>query len=128
MWLEHRYASAASTHRIQHRPMLRRHRHDMPSTHTFDREIVRFRRAAGEHDLPRRRAGKLRDPLASCIYGLLRLPAEQMAAARRIAEFRPEIRQHGVQYPGVDGRRRMVIEVDRLVHGRYSILRRNGAY
>ena len=49
-------------------------------------------------------------------HRLLRLPTQRMAAARRITKPLAEIRKHRLQDIAINGRRRVVIEIDGPFH------------
>ena len=54
--------------------------------------------------------------LARRLDRLLRLPAVGVAAARRVAEALGEPRQHRLEHPRIERRRRVVVHVDRTRH------------
>ena len=82
----------------------------------FDREIRRFSSAAGEDNLFRRRIDQLGDLPASVLHGFLGLPTEFMVAARCVAEFLREIRNHGFDNARVDRRGRVIIKINRKLN------------
>ena len=83
---------------------------------TLQREVVRFGRAAGEHDFLRGCANQIRDLLARLLNRLFRFPSEAMIAARRIAEEFLEIRQHRIEHARVDRGCCVVIEINGQLH------------
>src|SRR5688572_2075378 len=82
----------------------------------LDRQVVGLGRAAREDDLLRIGADEVRDLLARGLDGLLSLPAEGVVAARRIAEVVGEVRQHRLDDPWIDGRRGVIVHVNRELH------------
>src|SRR4029450_1098655 len=65
-----------------------------------------------------RRADQRRHLTPRAFDRLLRAPSERMLAARGVAELRGEVRQHRLEDTRVDGRRRVVVEIDgALAHG-----------
>ena len=62
------------------------------------------------------RADQGGDLLAGLLDGRLRLPAEGVAAAGRVAELLGEVRQHRLDHARVGPRRRVVVHVDRRLH------------
>ena len=54
---------------------------------SFQRDVVRFRRAAGKDDLLGISVDKVRDLAAGDLPRLFRFPAIRMAARMRVAEF-----------------------------------------
>ena len=110
--------------RIEHRVVLGGHRHDVQRParvrrrHAPQREVVGFGGAAREADLPRVGADQAGHLPARGGHRVAGGPAERVVAARGVAEAFTEERQHRLDHPGVDGRRRVVIQVDgRLAHG-----------
>ena len=57
---------------------------------------------------------------ATCLRALLDrflgLPSERMVAARRVAELLGEVRHHRLEHPRIDGRRGVIVHVDRKLH------------
>src|SRR6266704_1787693 len=107
---------------VEHRLVLGRGRDDVISLvlveldHALDGEIVRLRGAAREDDLLRLGIDETGDPLAAYLDGLLRFPAEPMAAARGISEDAAQVRHHRLEHPGVEGCRGVVVHVDARAH------------
>ena len=80
-------------------------------------EVVRFRRPAREDDLLRvgmDRGGNLAARLVDCRLGL---PAENVVARGGVAEDFSEIRRHRLDHARVDWRCRVVVHVNRQLHG-----------
>ena len=86
------------------------------SHHTLQRQIVRFRRAAREHDLARARPGQVRHPLARHLHCRFRFPSEAVRTACGIAEFRPEKRKHRFQNTRIHRRGGVIIQINGLSH------------
>ena len=82
----------------------------------LDRQVVRFRRTAREDDFLRVRANQIRDLLTRDLDGFFGLPSERMVAARRVPELLGEVRHHRLEHPWIDGRRRVIVHVDRKLH------------
>ena len=75
----------------------------------LQRQVVRFRGAAGEHDLFRARSNQVRQLLARLLHGFFRRPTETVIAAGRVAEILREVRQHGFEHPWIDARCRVIV-------------------
>ena len=87
----------------------------------LDREVVGLGRAAREHDLFRVGADEIRDLLARRVDGLLGGPAERMVPAGGVAEMLREERQHRVHDTRIDGRRRVIVEINRKFDGHFVL-------
>ncbi len=70
---------------------------------TFDRQVVRFRRAAGEDDLFGSGADQVGDLLARFFDGLFGFPSEAVVAAGRVSENFHEVGPHRVKDRGSMG-------------------------
>jgi hypothetical protein len=77
-----------------------------------DRVIAGLRAAAGENNLVGIGTDQRRDPRARLLDGIPGAVA-QRRCRRRIAELAPQERQHRLQHIRRDGRRTVVIEIDR---------------
>mgnify|MGYP001196551236 FL=1 len=77
----------------------------------FDRVVVGFGAAAGKHHSARFATEQSRDLSPSSVHAISHLDAEGVAA-RRIAEAVPDVRHHRVGDLWVDGRGRVIVEVD----------------
>ena len=77
-----------------------------------NRQVVAFRRAAGEDDLPGTGVNRLGDGASRLIHGLLAFPSEHVARATGVAELLAEIGQHRVDHARIDARRGMVVQID----------------
>ncbi len=75
--------------------------------------IVGFGAAAGEHDLRRTSANQRGYGFASLLDGVARSLAKLMHGTR-IAEFSPEVREHGLEHRGMHGRGGVMVEIDAL--------------
>ena len=111
---------------VQHRFMLGRYGDDVIALfrvhlgYTLDRQVVGLGRAAGEDDFFGCRANQIRNLLPRVIHRFLRFPAEAVIAAGRVPELFHEKGHHGLDDPGVDGRRRMIIKINGRLHRRSS--------
>ena len=85
----------------------------------LDGEVVRFGRAASEHDFVRGRADQRRDLLAGPFDGFVGVPPEAVAAAGGVAKVLGEVRQHRLEDARVHGCGGVVVEIDgeRWRHG-----------
>ena len=107
---------------IQHSPVLGRVRDDMVSLfviHLHDaleRQIVRFRGPAGEHDFFGVGMDEARDLLPRLLDGFLAFPAKGVVPAGPVTEFLGEIREHHLEDAWVRGGRRMTIQVNGELH------------
>jgi len=79
--------------------------------HAANRQVIALRSAAGEHDFAAAGPDRGGNPLPCIFDRLLRLPAKGMAGAGRIAKLLREQRQHGLNDPRINPRRRMIVEV-----------------
>ena len=75
----------------------------------LQRQVVRFRGAAGDHDLFRARSNQVRQLLARLLHGFFRRPSETVIAAGRVAEILREVRQHGFEHPWIHSRCRVIV-------------------
>ena len=82
----------------------------------LDRQVVRFGRAAREDDFLRAGANQIGHLLAGSLHRLLGFPAERVVAAGGVAEVLCEVRRHRLEHPWVDGRRGVVVHVNRKLH------------
>ena len=78
-----------------------------------NRGVVGLGATAGEHDFGRTRPDQCGDGFARAFDGLPASLAELVRGAG-IAEFGPEIRQHGLEHRGVHWRSGVMIEIDAL--------------
>ncbi len=88
----------------------------------LERQVDRLGRARGPDDLFGRRADQRRHLLARQLDRLLRFPAKDVVARRRVAEVLAEIGQHGVEDARIDRRRRVVVHEDRYFYGHHHPL------
>jgi len=79
----------------------------------LDHQVVGFRGAAGEDDFLRRGVDQRSDLLARGFDGLFAGPAERVIAARSVAEFLGEIRQHRFDDARIHRRSRVIVHVNR---------------
>src|SRR5205823_5095723 len=79
----------------------------------LDGLVARLAAAAGEDDLVGLGAEEVGDLLAGAVDGVMGSLAVGVAAGR-VAELLAQVRQHGVEDGGVEGRRRIVVEVNRF--------------
>ena len=84
--------------------------------HALQRQVVRFGRAAGEHDLLGGCADQARDLLARLLDRFFRFPAEAVIAAGGVAERLREIRHHRLEHARIHRRGRVIVHVDRQFH------------
>ena len=119
---EHRDLEAAGAEtlaRVENGFVLGRNRHDVTAAvpqrlrRPLERKIVRLGGAARENDFRRRRVDERGDLRAGGVDCLVRIPAPGVLAAGRVAEALAEERQHLGEDARVDGRGRVVIEVER---------------
>ena len=80
----------------------------------LEREVVRLRAAAREHDLAGVAADRAGEPLVRVVERLAGDPPERVRR-RRVAEHAAEERRHRLEHLGAQRRRGGVIEIDR--HG-----------
>jgi hypothetical protein len=80
-------------------------------------QVVRLGGAGGEDDLLAGAADERRDLLARPIYCRLRLPAERVVAAGRIAEVLGKVRQHRLDHARIDPRGGVVVHEDGKLDG-----------
>ena len=105
--------------RIEHAFMLGLHGDDMvflflvKRTDGFQRNVVGFRRAAGENNFFRIGINQPRYLLARYFARGLRLPTERMAARVRITKLLGKVRQHRLHHPRIAGRGRLIIQENR---------------
>src|SRR5258705_9350770 len=111
-------------HGIEHRLVLGLHRDDVLALalveirRALDGEVVAFRRARSPDDLLRVGVQERRDVRARLLHRLLRVPAECVRAARRVAELLGEEGDHLLRHARVHRRGRGIVEVDRKFHVR----------
>src|SRR6266849_2669493 len=109
-------------HRVEHRLVLGPHRDDVLAfalveiRRAFDGEVVAFGRAGGPDDLFRIGIEERRDVLARLLHRLLRLPAESVRPARRIAELLGQEGNHLLRHAWVHRGGGGIVEVDRKFH------------
>ena len=77
----------------------------------LDGEVVRLGPAGREHDLVVPGTQEPRDPGPRGLDRIPRLPPETVDARCVSVELR-EVRQHDLQHLGMDGSRRVVVEID----------------
>ena len=80
--------------------------------HALQRQVVRFRRAAGENDFFRSRADQARHLLARLLRRFFRFPAEAVIAAGRVAEDVRQVRPHRLKHARIDRRGGVIVHVD----------------
>ena len=78
---------------------------------TEDGEVVSFSAAAGKYDFRSAATQKIRNRFARAFDGGPRL-LPMMMDRRRVPEMLAEVRPHGLQNFGEDGRGRVVVEID----------------
>ena len=84
----------------------------------LDRLVVGLGRAAGENYLLGLRIDQRGDLVARLVDRFLGFPAEAMVAAGGVAELLREVRQHRLQHPRIDRRRRVIVHVYRQLDHR----------
>ena len=80
-------------------------------------QVVALGGATGKHDVVLAGSELGRNPLARIVHGGARPPAVDMGSTGRVSEVLAQIGLHGLQDPGVQGRRRLVVEIDRAPGG-----------
>src|SRR6266704_2979355 len=109
-------------HGVEHRLVLGLHRDDVLALalveirRALDGEVVAFGRTRGPDDLLGIGIEERRGVPARLFHRLLRLPAERVRAARRVAELLGEEGNHLLRHARVDRRGRGIVEVDREFH------------
>src|SRR5262249_8837667 len=78
----------------------------------IEREVVGLRSAAGEDDFTRFAIERCRNSLLGTLHRLPRLAAESVLA-RRVPRRPGEVRQHFRKHRRVEGRRGVVVQIDR---------------
>ena len=78
--------------------------------HAAQGQVVTLRTARGEYDLARPAIKQLRHVLAGCLEGVLGALTERVHRGW-VAKDLPEVGQHCIKHPLVDGRGRCVIQV-----------------
>ncbi len=78
----------------------------------LESQVVGFRGPAGENDLARIGADQFGHLPPGRLHALFGLPTEPVIPAGGIPEFLAEIGEHGLEHPGIDGRRSVVIHVN----------------
>ena len=78
-----------------------------------DGGVIGFGAAAGEHNLRRTSANQRGYGFASLLDGVARSLAK-LVHRTRIAEFSPEVRQHGLEHCRMHGRCGVMVEIDAL--------------
>ena len=78
----------------------------------LQRQVAGLGRAAREGDLAGRGVEERRHLHARLVGGVARVPAERVLLAVGVAEPLREERQHGLEDPGVHGRRRVIVKID----------------
>ena len=84
----------------------------VPLRNALDREVVRFGRTAREHDFLGHGVDQPCDLTARIFDCFLSSPAEFVIAARGVAKFIGEIRQHRFEDPRVDRCRGLIVHID----------------
>src|SRR5207249_11388550 len=79
-------------------------------------QVIRFCGSTREDDLFWLGPNEGSNLLASRMHRLFGLPAIAVRAARRVAKFVGEVRHHRLEHSWINGRRGLVIEVNRSVH------------
>src|SRR5712671_1697342 len=111
-------------HGIEHRLVLGLHRDDVLALalveirRALDGEVVALGGAGSPDDLLWVGVEERRDVRARLLHRLLRLPAERVRAARRVAELLGQEGDHLLRHARVHRRGRGIVEVDRKFHVR----------
>ena len=93
-------------------PLLPVHLHD-----ALDRQVVGLGPSRGPDELLGiARADQPGQLLAGPLHAPLRLPAEGVVAAAGMPELLGEVRDHRLEHPRIDGRRRVAVHEDRELH------------
>ena len=115
---------------IEHRLVLRWQGHDVVALvparprHSLDGQVVRLGCTRGENDLLRTRVDQLRNLLARRLDGCLRFPAKTVVATGGVAIVLGEVREHDLEHARVNRRGRMIVHVNRKLHGRLGAILR----
>ena len=89
----------------------------------LEREVIRFRRAAGEDDFLGRRVDQAGDLRARVLHSFLGRPAEGVVAARGVAELLVEVGQHRFDHARVHRSGGVVIHVNWQFNGHSYVSR-----